>query len=354
MSNPLANYYFDLFIKSGENEIKNLTEYTLINEYLKLNDWLFISPIFFQGFELETFLRLSKTEGNNKEKILEVITKKFYDLRCTASFIEGYCNRCDFIEPFLKSIENSLILTFQMDYEGSIKTIIPIIEGILRKYLIAQKSFTTETIRPKDLKESFNLLKLDLITNYKNGLKTSINENGNSIDFSGCQIEELAKNREQYYNIWFSFVDDFIINSFYLNTRGQNLTNEINRHSILHEFGLKFEYNFENYIKIYFLLQFLTWVFLQKEKKSTLNNIESYRFFEKITAYERIIKYSEKLLYEKHILLKNYDNYDIKILKKKFPEFKNDILPKRHLIIYKLLRKFDQILWKRNIKKSSR
>ena len=165
MSNQVANHYFNLFIKSDEGEIKNLTEYTLVNEYLKSNDWLFISPIFFQGFELEIFLRLSKTEGNNKEKILEIITKKFYDLRHTASFIEGYCNRCDCIQPFLKSIENSLILTFQKDYEGSIKTIIPIIEGVLRKYLIAEKSFTTETIRPKDLKESFNLLRLDLIMN---------------------------------------------------------------------------------------------------------------------------------------------------------------------------------------------
>lgn len=351
MNNNLANHYFSIFKKSDQNEIETLKRYSKVNEYLKSNDWLFISPIFFQGYELSSFLKLSNQKGNNKHIILEVIVKKLYDLKYTASFIEGYCNRCNYIKPFLMSIETSLILTFQKDYEGSIKTLIPIIEGILRKYLIADKGFKTETIRAKDLKNSFNLLKSDLTVNYENTIRNYRSENNILIEFTEKQVNELVKNKEEYYNIWFSFVNDFVNKSFYLNTRGENLTNEINRHSILHEFGLKFEYNLENFMKIYFLLQFLTWAFLRKEQKSILNEIDSYRCFEKIIAYERIIKYSEKLIFEKHLLFKNYANYNENNLKQMFPKFKNEMVSKKHLLIHNIFRKFDKFLWKNNLKK---
>lgn len=349
MNEQLSKHYYNQLLNSNEQELK---KYKVVNGYLKLNDWLFISPIFFQGYELDCFLELSKNNNDEKAKILEIIYRKFYDLRHTASFIEGYCVRCNYIKPFLKSIENSLILVYQKDYEGSIKTIIPIIEGILRKYLISEKNYRTETVRPKDLKNSFDYIKIDIIENYRKYLKTYRTENNIAVHFSNLQIENLIKKEEEYFNIWFSFVSDFVRNSFYLNTSGKPLTNEVNRHSILHEFGLNFEYNLENFIKIYFLLQFLTWAFLRKEGKSVLNKIESYRYFEKIVAYERIIKLSDKLLYEKHILLKNYNDYEDSILKQKFPEFRNDILPRKHLFVHKILRKFDQFLWRKNLKPS--
>lgn len=347
MSDQLANHHYNLIVEMYNREIKTLEKYVTVNKYLKENDWLFISPLFFQGYELDLFFELSKTVDNNKKRILEIITNKFYDLKNTASFIEGYCNRSEYIKPFLGSIENSLILTFQRDYEGSIKTIIPTIEGILRKYLISEKNKTTDSIGYKDLKNSFGFLKIDLISTYTEDIRNYKDENGRLVCFSNNQVNELIKVQERHYEIWFSFVDDFVQNSFYMNTKGNELTNQVNRHSILHEFGLNFKYNLENYIKIYFLLQFLTWIFLKKERKSILNEIDSSRWIEKIFAYEKIIKQSKKLLFEKHILLKNYTDYDESFLKEEFPEFKNDILPKKQLVNYNVIRKFNQFFWNR-------
>lgn len=347
MKEQLANYHYQQLLYFESENLKLLEKYKQVNSYLRSNDWLFISPLFFQGYELTTFLKLSKTQKPLKSKILEVIIRKFYDLKYTASFIEGYCSRCNHIKPFLKSIESSIILTFQKDYEGGIKTLIPIIEGILRKYLIVEKSFSNEKIGPKHLKNSFENIKEDIINNYVESLRNFKTENLESIKFSETQINNLTFKQREYFDVWFSFATEFINESFYLNTKGENLTNEVNRHSILHEFGLEFEYNFENYIKVYFLLQFLTWSFLIKEKKSIFNEIESFRYYEKIRCYEKIIELSEKMTFEKHTLLKNYEDYDDSILKQQFPKFKNEILPKKHLIINNLMRKFEEYLWRK-------
>lgn len=347
MNEQLSKYHYHLLL-SNENDNRTLEKYKLVNIFLKSNDWLFISPLFFQGYELNSFLKLSEKENPAKKEILKIIISKFYNLKHIASFIEGDCSRCKNIKPFLLSIENSLILCFQKDYEGSIKTIIPIIEGILRKYLTNEKGYTNDRIQFKDLKKSFEYLKNDLLENYIDLLKNYKTDNQESIEFTDEQFNSLISNHNQYYDTWFSFATEFINESFYLKTNGQIISNEVNRHSILHELGFEFEYNFENYIKIFFLLQFLTWVFLKKEKQSLFyDEMKSYRYFEKIRAYEKIIKYSDKLIFEKHTLLKNYPSYNDSILKEKFPPFKNDMLSKKDLILNNFFRKIEKFMWKR-------
>lgn len=303
----LADKYYNQILDFEKKELERLEKYKLVNEFLKSNDWLFISPIFFQGYELDIFLEISKTKKNYKNEIFNLIIAKFYNLEFTASFVEGYCSRCNYINPFLKSIEHSLILCFQKDYEGSIKTLIPIIEGILRKYLITEKKFIKDKIFFDNLRDSFGQIKSDIILICIQSLKNYQVENQLFIKFSESQIKDLINKREEYFNIWFSFVTDFVDNSFYMNTKGKTISNEINRHSIVHELGFNFEYSFENYVKVYFLLQFLTWAFLEKEDKSQFNEINHLRLAEKISAYQNIIKLSEKLLPEKYILLKNYN-----------------------------------------------
>lgn len=346
MNELLSKYHYQLLL-DNEDENKTLQKYKLVNNFLKTNDWLFISPLFFQGYELTSFLKLSEKENPDKKDILKIITSKFYNLKHIASFIEGDCSRCKNIKPFLESIENSLILCFQKDYEGSIKTIIPIIEGILRKYLTNEKGYTNDRIQFKDLKKSFEYIKNDLLENYVNLLKNYKTVNQQSIEFTEEQFNNLVSNHNQYYDTWFSFATEFVNESFYLKTNGHIIINEVNRHSILHELGFEFEYNFENYVKIFFLLQFLTWVFLKKEKKSLFDDeMKPYRYFEKIRAYEKIIKYSDKLIFEKHTLLKNYSTYNDSILKEKFPTFKNDMLPKKELILINFFRKIEMVIWK--------
>jgi len=347
MENYITDYHYERLIKSGNDDSISLKHIQQVNEFLKHNDWLFISPLFFQGFELDMISKLINSKDNPKEKILALIANKFYSLSFTASFIEGYCNRCNHIKPFLMSIEHSVILTFQKDYEGAIKTIIPIIEGIIRKYLIEEKGFERQVIPFEKIRKSFDLMRQDLISEYLQSVVNYTTENNEKLEFSKQQIANLISKKTEYYDIWFSFVTEFINKSFYLKTTGQPLTNEVNRHSILHEFGDKFIYNFENYIKIYFLLQFMTWIFLIKECKSPLNKIKTLRFAEKIAAYEAIIKHSEKLIYEKHLLYKNYDMYERKILKEKFPQYQNKMLPKKHILIGKLLKRISKLIWKK-------
>ena len=315
------------------NEIKELEKYKVVNEFLRQYDWLFVSPLFFQGYELDYFYKLSLQDACDKSEVTNLIFHKFYQLDWSASFIEGYCKRCNYIEPFLKSIEHSLILTFQRDYEGGIKTLIPIIEGILRKYLNTERDIDNSKVKFSHLKEAFTYLKSDLI-----------------LEVKSRDSQDRFNEMNEYYEIWFSFVFEFIDKSFYLNTNRNVLTNELNRHSILHEFGLAFEYNLENYIKVYFVLHFLTWIFLQKEKKSMLNEINGFRFFEKAMAYQSIIKYSEKVAYNKHLLLKNYEGYNPQLLRDilhvKFPK----LLPWRMMMKYKISKKHEEFLWKHKLK----
>ena len=344
MQNNIADYHYDRLTSSGNYEAIFLNQYKVVNEFLQQNDWLFISPIFFQGIELDMISKLDH-DDNPKEKILTLVINKFFNISHTASFIEGYCNRCKHIKPFLMSIEHSLILTFQKDYEGAIKTIIPIIEGVIRKYIVEEKGLNADKIKFEKIRKSFYLLRQDLIDVYLDILKNYTTENNEKLEFSEQQINNLIQQQTEYYDIWFSFVADFINKSFYLNTNGQPLTNEVNRHSILHELGNKFEYSFENYIKIYFLLQFMTWAFLIKERKSTLNEISTLRFVEKVTAYETIIKHSEKLIYEKHLLYKNYDAYDSKFLREQFPLYGINILSKKHKTLADFIKKTSKSFW---------
>jgi hypothetical protein len=84
--------------------VEYLKKYKIVNDFLNKNDWLFVSPLFFQGFELNYLLELSKKDGNQKSEINRLIFHKFFKLDRTATFIEGFCKRCSHIEPFVLSM----------------------------------------------------------------------------------------------------------------------------------------------------------------------------------------------------------------------------------------------------------
>ncbi len=350
MTYSLNDYHFESLQKTHQREIDILEKYKIVNDFLNKNDWLFISPIFFQGFELNQIFELSKKQGNHKKKITEIIARKFYYLNWTATFVDGYCSRCNHILPFLKSIEQSIILAFQKDYEGSVKTLIPIIEGILRKYLVTEKGYDNNNISYEILKKSFELIKIDIITANQERMKNFYDENKTRILFSREQLEELLKFDNEYYGTWFSFVKDFIEKSFYLNTNSKSITNEVNRHSILHKFGDDFSYDFENFIKILFVIQFLTWAFLRKEGKSLLNKINSRLFLDKLISYKNIIRISQRLNYEKHILYKDKRGYNLELLKHDFKPTIDLPLKLKHRILIALSRWFDKFLWVKGMK----
>jgi hypothetical protein len=331
-----------------ERQLLSLDEWRKANDFLRLHDWLFVSPLFFQGGELMRIAKLSEVGANQKEEINRIIFTKFYDLGWTASFIEGYCNRSTYISPFLSSIEHSLILIFQRDYEGGIKTLIPIIEGILRRYLCLDHLMEMEKIRFSHLKKAFEHLKDDLLSQAKTSLLNRTDENKRPVDFSATQIEILYDLHKRYDEGWFSFIIEFINKSLYLSTTPNVIPAGINRHAILHELGFDIKYTLENYIKIYFALYYLTWIFLRKEGKSLLNQIEDARFLEKVEAYKRIIGSADQLTYEKHILYKNYPGYDEDLLKGSMYMRPVDIAP-AILKIYNLMKRIDKRRWRRRV-----
>lgn len=346
MINAFDDTLFEIWRKKLLNELELVKKYQKVNELLIKNDWFFVTPLFFQGFELDLLSDLCQKEGKHKDEITKIIYRKFYDLNWTAAFIEGYCKKCSHIEPFLKSIEHSLILAFQRDYEGSIKTLIPIIEGILRRYLNLEQGKEMHKIKFEELRKSFLTMKSELIFSYEKEFSASAEQLGAKVELDSNQKQELHRLQTEYYDILFSFITEFIDKSFYLNTHGQSITNEINRHAILHEFGINISYNLENYLKIYFVLQFLTWIFLKKEGKSIFNDIDGFRYFEKAISYKKIIHISEKLLYEKHLLYKEYHGYDPKLLQEKFVPRIDNLVSRKHMIKYRLFKKLDQLLWR--------
>jgi hypothetical protein len=93
------------------------------------------------------------------------------------------------------------------------------------------------------------------------------------------------------------------------------------------------------------VINFLTWIFIMKEKKSVFNQISNVRFFEKSYAYYNIIKKSEKLLYDKHVLYKEYSNYEPDLLRYRINPSIDAYLSKSAMAVYKVWRFFDQLLW---------
>lgn len=331
-------------------ELAILKEYDLVNQFLKNNGWFFVCPFFFVGGDLSYLGSLSKMNGDQHQKIRELMVRKFYQLESTASFVDGYCLRCSYMEPFLLSIEHSIILAFQRDYEGAIKTLIPIFEGVLRKYLIDDHGWENKDIGFTDLKKCFGKIKEELLDKSEQEVRSEIDCNGQPINFSANQIKQLLKYEAQYLDKWFSFITGFVDDSLYLNTKTKTIIDELNRHAILHEFGLGTDYSLENYLKVYMGIQFLTWIFLKKEGKSLLNNCDNFRFLEKVKAYTALIKSSEKLFYTKHTILRPYKGYKQEFFQDDIPFKEPDLLPAALNINYELIKRFDKYLWWKKLK----
>jgi len=344
-----ADYYFELRRQGFESELAELVKYQNAHRLLIQNDWFFVSPLFFQGFDLHILSDLYKRGNVTKQEVNKVIFRKFFNLECSAAFIEGYCKQTKFVEPFLTSIEHSLILAYQRDFEGATKTLVPIVEGILRIYLVEQKGITPTRISFKTLKRAVEYLKQDLLEACRCNLADHRGFNNEKVELTDLQVEELMKLRMEMDNIWFSFLGEFINESFYRDTDETSTANHINRHSILHALNPSHVYNLEGFIKVYFVIYFLTWMFIRLEDKSPFSQVGGYRHFEKVNAYRRIIESAEKMAYDKHILLKEYAGYDAQALRYGHRAIFAENLSLRHRVVYKLFVAMDEFLWRRGM-----
>src|ERR1700679_2886845 len=117
-------------------DVENLLK---INKMIKPYKWLFVHP-FIQNAWLFRIRDLHLENKLTEEIVSDTFIRDFYDLERTSSFVDGYCQRSEIIRPFNYYIENSIILAFQKDYAGAINLIIPVIEGVLAKYLTEYKN----------------------------------------------------------------------------------------------------------------------------------------------------------------------------------------------------------------------
>lgn len=343
----IAEEIFNDLHKQNHENLLELEKYKRVNEILKRNNWLLLSPLFFQGYEIDYFLDLNNANKLSKNLILNQITTKFYNLNWTATFVDGYCSQCKYIEPFTLSIESSIILAFQKDYEGGLKTILPIIEGIIRKYLIAERKYSNEIIHMTDIKKSIKYLCDDILSAKKTVLLNLTDNFDNKNLFYNDQINQLMEFNKNYYNTWLSFISDFFDNSLYLSTKNE-MTTELNRHAILHELGYNFDYTFENFLKVYFVIQFLSWIFQQKDNQVLPNNIDSDLFINKVISYKNIIKISERIDFEKHVLLKGKKGYQNETLRVKFNPTIDLNLKRRHWLFLEITRWMKERRWRVN------
>tara|TARA_B100001109_G_C18863125_1_gene475184 strand:+ start:4483 stop:5520 length:1038 start_codon:yes stop_codon:yes gene_type:complete len=327
----MSNSWFTTLLTSNKNFLNRTKSIEQVNSFLVEYDWFFIAPTFLIGLEIEMIQKIAEEDVDVKKRITKILAQRFYNLDFRTDFIEGYCIRCNHIKPFIESIENSMILCFQYDYEGAIKTLIPTIEGIMRKYL---KSNGEEGhISYQTIKKSFQLLEEDMVISARNGYENFDSGDGRKVSFNKEEIEELSKIDTQLYRLWFSFMEDFIHHSLYKHTQGEPLTNEINRHSILHEFGDKIDYTLDNYLKIYFVIDFLCWAFIRVERKSIMNEAPTKRFLEKKLAYQRIIENANRMLIYKAVLKKDYS---IQPAPDIYEPVSEHLFPKRYRFWYEL------------------
>lgn len=303
-------------IKQKFQEAKNvLIEYNKrispiipINKYLKKFNWAFIHPHLI-GAEINYFAELVKNKSGNKDAIFKIFANSFFNLQNTAVLIDGYFKIRPNLKPFCHLIDQSVFMCLERNYAGAINTLLPVIEGSIRHYLINVIGKKNETImNSKDFFQIFPHLRKDILDRQEDYYKKNyLNSFGISNSFDQSQINELLKWEAKNVDIWFSIIKEYLENSLYLDTRTGNVQDKLNRHSIFHGFNGDIYYNLENYLKIFNCIFFLSWAFGYADKNiGALTNIEikdiiyKWKVFEKVKIISRYTASLKSLVYEKY------------------------------------------------------
>jgi len=256
------------------------------NSVLRKFNWHFIHP-YIQVYQVEGILRKHERNELTAEYVNAFFVENFYNLDSTLTFIDGFFKRSVYFEPFNYFIENSLILCFQRDYIGAINILIPTIEGILSGYLTSAENLDLNRNRYQKIKKSSTYLKERLLEKTEGPA-------------------DLVEQERKYYDDWFEAIEKFFSESLFCSTNDIDPGVDVNRHAIAHSLTLKPYDTLDNYIRLFNILSFLIWAFLQVEGKSVLNHIDTETFLRKRFLYEDLIKRSERLLSGKKELLKDY------------------------------------------------
>jgi hypothetical protein len=125
-------------LKQIESQIKIVEQLDKVNQHLQKNNWVFIHP-YSQGGDIGVLNSLIANTENPNEQVVHFFAQKFFDLRGTIHFIEGFYLTRPFLKDFVPTIRESVVMCLQKDFKGAITILIPVIEGTLRKYLTSKK-----------------------------------------------------------------------------------------------------------------------------------------------------------------------------------------------------------------------
>jgi hypothetical protein len=299
-----------------QNNIKKAQELQKLNDYIKNLGGAFIHPYLF-GNEIKVIKDSIETNTLDKDKVFQIFTNSFFDLRTTTAFIDGYCKRIEYIEPFCLLIDQSVIMCLQKDYAGAINTLIPVIEGVMRNYIISR----IETISNHNYTNKENLIpsfEKAIIQDYQSYRKFFYENKYNDLNniLEANQLKQLLKYEREYLNIWLLIFNNYLDKNLYADTRGNTpIFDNLNRHSIFHGFNADIYYSLGNYLRVLHCIYFLSWLFAEIQGFS-VPNISTDEIIYKWKAFEKIKLISD---FTTSIKLDIYNKYD----KFKLEEFSN-------------------------------
>lgn len=281
---------FDSYKKNLIDFTDNIKNAIEVNNYLNEFSWGFIHP-YLQNMYIDYFRKLKSKPSTTKQDVFKIFAKYFFDLKNTATFIDGIFKKRRCLLPFCHLIDQSVFMCLQRDYAGAINALIPVIDGSIRYYLVHVKQAEAKnTFRMQELLKAFPLMKEDNLELHREFYKNEWHKVfGARTPLTEEQAAELLQYDAQSVDLWFSILLGYFENNLYLDTRKGAIKDELNRHSIFHGFTDKIYYNLENYLKIFNCVLFLSYAFCLSERgASVLSNLTDDEILYKWSAFEKI------------------------------------------------------------------
>lgn len=312
-----------------------------VNKDLRKYNWLFLHP-YCQVLEINKLKRIVEEKDNAEDKILKHFAESFLELRSTIHFLDGFFATRPFLKDYKKSIDQSVVLCLQKDFNGAINTLIPVIEGTLRKILINKKGdHKIGEINIAELLKVFNYLSEDYVQLQREFLDIRFKGSINSFDAN--QLKNILKKQKEYFDLWANQLVDYIKDNLYANTKNFEIKDSFNRHIIFHSLSDETDYSFANYLRLFNCIQFLSWLIgVTRKECFILSDADEKDVLNKWVDYFNILIVSESLTDTKKRIYG-----DINIM-----EFKQYLHPEITKILTNPKLKIDKILNTYSILKS--
>lgn len=289
LKNKSASIRYQRHKESLVRQYESVSRIVKVNDYLKQFNWMFVHP-YNTGIQIHHLQELQKKGVQDRKLIFRFFAADFLNLNQTVSFIEGYFKKRPPLAPFCMLIDQSVILCLQKDYAGAINTLMPVIEGSIRHYLVHQKGKKSEKIIAlSSFIGAFDLLKKDYLENRRKVYEREDEIFRDGILLDNNQIKSLLNYEDQILSIWLDAIKEYLSKSLYLDTRKEEVYDKLNRHDIFHGFNSNAYYNLENYLKVFNCITFLSFLFgLAYPGLSALPEFEEKEHREKVKNLEKI------------------------------------------------------------------